>query len=62
MNIEKVSRMVMVSTLDRSSTSQRKILISLPRVRWLERDPDYVRPETTAEELPVNTYEVDEEE
>lgn len=41
MKIEKVSTYIVASTPSRSSGEQstmRKILLSLPRVRWLERD------------------------
>ncbi len=44
MQIEKITRLVPVAEATYSSsdmTTVRKMAISLPRVRWLERDPDY---------------------
>lgn len=41
MKIEKVSKYIVQSTASRSSSGQtttRKILMSLPRVKWIERD------------------------
>lgn len=34
MKIEKISKFVMIN-------DQRRVLISLPRIKWLERQPDY---------------------
>lgn len=53
MHIEKVTRYVNTASPSRSSSGTitvRKIPLSLPRVRWLERDPDFKtppEPETT---------------
>lgn len=42
MQIEKVSKYIPVSTPSRSSeqTTMRQMMVSLPRVKWLERDID----------------------
>jgi hypothetical protein len=39
MEIERVSKYVNGGNADRS-TSSRRVWMSLPRVRWLERDPE----------------------
>lgn len=51
MEIERVSKFVLVKTADRSSSNGRKVLLSLPRVRWLERG-EYGEPAAVIEPEP----------
>ena len=55
MHIQKISRYVPVAAPTNStseSISSRKMLMSLPRVKWLERDPDYKPNGFFEEDLP----------
>lgn len=55
MHIEKVTRYVNTASPSRSSSGTitvRKIPLSLPRVRWLERDPDY-KPSSEPEDVKI---------
>jgi len=44
MQIEKVSRVMQITSPNRSGSNIRNVILSLPRVRWLERDPEYKVP------------------
>ena len=59
MRIEKVSRIVTVSPPYGSGnqTSTRRVLMSLPRIRWLERDGDNTPPEPPPVEDEIATIE-----
>lgn len=53
MQIEKISRVINVSVNGSSAydngLTHRRVLLSLPRVRWLERDEEYVPPQEPVE-------------
>ena len=58
MLIDKVSWIIEVHNISRSSSASscgRRVLMSLPRVKWLERDPDYVVPPPVTENPTENT-------
>jgi hypothetical protein len=63
MQIERVSKYVNGGNADRS-TSSRRVWMSLPRVRWLERDPErpgQAQPEIDCVVAPVEFFDDDDD-